>query len=361
MSSKGSEQTDDASEDLPSFEDVYEDDPCETKNLIYGNGFSVGLYSCFSYDSLYCPILNRLDPELRAKIEQLSENDEKDVEGLFLTVWRLAESEAESAGLKDMDLGGNISEETIKEMSDAISKVTNYASDLRRELPKAFAEVLVELHEDIQESIPDSKLEAAGSFLERFDSIFTLNYDLLWRVAKDGSASFPDPLPMHGSIHLVSTQGERFYFESQPAVIDDIDRVNLSDVEEALNEIRMVVQREDGKKYPLVVIGDTHLQKEARIELLDDVLGRSTLGRLESLSGSLYTFGWSMHPGQDEHILKAITEASELDRLNIGIYSPKKAQKYLELAERINERRLAADLKELEVCLYGSSNVLEPD
>lgn len=361
MSSKSSEQTGDAPEDLPAFREVYQEDPCEMKNLIYGNGFSQALDPSFSYSSLYDPILDCLDTRLAEKIDDFVGDGDKDVEGLFLLVHEVAKQQAGQA------------HSGKKTPGDAVEDTNRFRRDLRSQLPEAFANVIIDLHRGLPDSIPNSKQRGAAEFLSMFDRILTLNYDLLWLLLEGVEDSdFPIPEHLHGSVATLTDQWDNYYRSTDNPQIGRlrIHQIESEYYENALDELSGAVNQ---GKMPAIVVGSLSERKENKIEALDHALNRVHRKQVvKDTVGSLYTFGWSMDTKQprlkldveanhkvnkyrDHHILDAIAGAEDLERLCVGVYSEESAWGYKAKIEQLQAiRKRDKGLPEFDVAYFDS-------
>lgn len=192
------------------------------------------------------------------------------------------------------------------------------------------------------DGITDDNYKACRSFLKRFKSIYTLNYDLLlyWVVNRTGLTSkFRDgftrlPVPrglplvwngerqnlfhLHGGLHLY-----RILWDSEtPAeyeAISDYDYVKLDNVRQNENLIDQIQEKINQKIYPITIAeGDAATKKK---KILGERILRHSYFNFKHLSGSLYTFGVGLDKNQDDHLIEALGSSALAD-VWLGIYQP---------------------------------------
>lgn len=176
--------------------------------------------------------------------------------------------------------------------------------------------------------IDDYQYDACVKFLINFNSIYTLNYDLLlyWVIVKKLSSKFKDgfsrfhsdPLELtwcsksesftnirylHGALHLYK------YIKYIKKFSWINNKINLNE------QIQLSLRQ---RKFPLFVSGGTAFSKEFVINHSPYL--SSCLSSLRQCSGVLFIHGFSFN-FNDQHILRAIAE-SNIEKLFISIYKP---------------------------------------
>lgn len=290
--------------------------------LLLGNGFSQAYFGKFSYKSLFTAIQEQKENE---RIKKLFNH------------FGTSNFEAVLSFLKHTQFLSTIYGFPDKEIK----------SDYER-LRDSLAEAIVKVHPENTNEIPKKNQQACYKFLEKFDEIFTVNYDLLlyWVLLQDPSLAFGDYFfrdentPnefceyfqdgsksekhiffLHGALHLFLKNGvttKKVWGNTVPLI------------EQIKSEI------ENGY-YPLVVTeGDSDSK-------LNQIKGNPYLNHgLSSFllkKGQLFSFGFSFSD-QDNHIIDAIVKNMGLNFLWIGIRGDiKKNSHFLEIAKKMEDGR----------------------
>lgn len=184
------------------------------------------------------------------------------------------------------------------------------ASQVRENLIVAIQEV----HPPIQFDIPDEQMESCAEFLNNFQSVFTLNYDLLlyWVINSQGiglrdgfglgdtvagfrtfdADAYCETFYIHGALHLFPR--EDFSTSKKVLAGDNI----VADIAATIRRTRQL---------PLFVAEGTSPQKESKIRANPYL--RYCLESLEQASGTLFIFGHSADDN-DAHIYAAICNSN---------------------------------------------------
>jgi hypothetical protein len=242
--------------------------------------------------------------------------------------------------------------------------VQNVVKDLQKRMQKDrellrnnFVKSIVDNHPEKPDFQKKEKYQSCRDFLMLFDSIFTLNYDLLsyWTIVvadaglkekfSDGFGSDLDygnkslqvkkddiniPLRpwsrnpyrpqnfwyLHGALHL-------FANESGVYKICYNDRPIIQVVEFLLYKSYM----------PLIVAEGSAQHKRAKIA--SNPYLAAARENLYSLTGSLFTLGVFFRE-EDQHILEAIHK-SQLSDVYVGVYKPKETGKLHKIKDRIRK------------------------
>ena len=282
------------------------------RNVLLGNGFSIGAHDKFRYGSLFEQAeKSDLPNRIKALFERYGTTN-------FETVlWQLDEGQW---------------------LADHYRLYPRYGQpDMGQDyenLREALVEAMGAVHPDKRTEIPENMLTAAASFLKNFDSIFTTCYDLLlyWvvlRSSENGSIPFQDGfgwrvgdendsvvflgqvLPdkrfvhfLHGALHLTTDFGE-------------VRKVTLRDSDFEDPIVEQIRDALEDRQYPLVVSEGDCTEKMDRIESSSYLSW--VFSRFEESSGHLFTYGTSFSD-EDQHLQDAIVFNTRLKSLFVGVY-----------------------------------------
>jgi Domain of unknown function (DUF4917) len=281
-------------------------------HLLLGNGFSIALKpDIFSYGSLFANADFSAEPEIKQLFEALETQD---------------------------------FEIAIRHLNDATRVVSVYQPDKNELLDKfrrhagvikaALVSAIARRHPDRPHKISEKQYAACRAFLNRFDHIFTLNYDVLlyWTLMQsevdnldlkaDDGFRHPDngqDLPyvswqsghtakvcyLHGALHLFDQGTEIIKYTWSKTDVPIVDQVRS-----AL----------DDDKYPLFVAEGTSASKVERI--LHNAYLAKALRSFEGCCGNskntIVIFGHSLAEN-DMHVLRHIA-AGGCANLVVGLY-----------------------------------------
>lgn len=299
-------------------------------HLLLGNGFSIGAHSQFQYGTLYeqarvadLPdhVVELFDRYGTANFEEVLRYLD---EGQWLAAhYRLAPTDDE----RDM------------------------AADYIR-LKESLVGAISASHPPYPEAVGRERLEACYAFLDAFDDVYTINYDLLlyWTSLihqpfrfEDGFGREVDTddaccvfLPtgspsahlyfLHGALHFSAASGEvqKLVWNTTGVRLIDQVRAGL-----------------EAKRYPLIVSEGEAKRKLERIEASSYLSW--CLRKFENVRGSLFTYGWAMN-SQDAHLVDAIAKNASLELLFVGVYGAPDAetsQSLMRTARKLANRREA--------------------
>jgi hypothetical protein len=180
------------------------------------------------------------------------------------------------------------------------------------------------IHPEVHFEIPSEQVDRCAAFLGNFETIFTLNYDLLlyWIMLKshshtdgfglgkaiDGFRTFNDGANcsihyVHGALHLfLEDRGEaKKRILTGKTIIDDIASTIINQ-----------------KQLPIFVAEGTTVQKIRRINSVSYL--KTCYDKLSSLNGALLILGHSAS-GNDIHIYDAIFNSPELERILFCVHN----------------------------------------
>lgn len=337
-----------------SFDDAWKIvDGSRNKHLLLGNGFSIALKpDIFTYGSLFENADFSSSPQIKALFQAL--------------------------GTQDFEIA-------IKHLEDARIVLSVYRPDLKDLLQQfekdaglikdALVSAIAKRHPDRPYDIKAEQYAACRLFLQRFNHIFTLNYDVLlyWALMQDKVdeiALRPDDgfrhpqgdpeLPyvswqeahsstihyLHGALHLFDHRTEIIKYtwsKTDKAIVDQI--------REALNQ----------DKYPLFVAEGSSEGKIDRI--LHNAYLHKALRSFESCclpaNNSTVIFGHSLAQN-DQHILRCISSGSVANLL-VGLYGNPNSQQNKDIVARADEiialrKKIRGEKYPLKITFYDAQS-----
>lgn len=309
--------------------------------VLLGNGFSQVYYGDFSYTTLFNAIKEEKD---HAKVKLLFEHFGT---SNFEAILRFLQDLQFASGVYEFD-GGKI-------------KV-----DYER-LRDALADAIVKVHPDKTNSIPEANKTACHSFLNRFDDVFTVNYDLLlyWTILRDTKIIFGDYFNrdedtpdeyceyiedgkgvekhvffLHGALHLFLKDGrtiKKVWGQQAPLIAQ--------------------IKEEMAKGYYPMVVAEGDSESKIR-QIKSNPYLNHALSKLQLCKGQLLTFGFSFSD-QDKHIRDAISKNAGIKFVWIGIrgdFSKENNQRLLTVKEEMIVKRHQI-VKETDKPGYGPLQV----
>lgn len=316
------------------------------RHLLLGNGFSRALRDAiFSYSALF----------EQANFDNLSPS-----------------SREAFARLRTTDF-----EVVMRALRDASALVALYAPDnpelsarLRQDadgLREVLVTTIANNHPDRPSEIAPEAYIQCRSFLANFNTIYTLNYDLLlyWTVMQqelEPTVHFDDGFrtPEEGSGEYVTWEVERtnaqsiFYLHGALHIFDagaEIQKFTWANTGIALiDQIREALLSD---RYPLFVAEGESAQKLTRIKH-SDFLGRAYRS-FSQITGALFVYGHSMAPN-DEHIVRLI-EKNRVSQLFVGLHgdvSSDSNRRIIQRASGIAEAR--SKYRPLEVRFFSAAS-----
>jgi len=286
---------------LQTFEDAFSKlKPGEKPSILLANGFSQAWdHSIFNYQNL----LQKADFGTRnTLIKDIFDNFKTYDFEKIMRALEAAESVCVSYGFDQ-------------------TKIDEIKAD-QETLKSSLVDVISQTHPPRSSRVTTQQYKIARSFIERFQNIFTLNYDLLlyWIVNKndvDRKGYFTDDgfrgttwknelsqdvYFLHGGLHIYdngsSIHKHTFKKDDDTSIVEQV-RENLSQ-----------------GKFPLFVSEPTHEKKLARIK--HNPYLNYCFGALENLGESLFIHGHSM-ADNDAHVFDQITKSS-VSKVFISIF-----------------------------------------
>ncbi len=294
--------------ELITYNDVLREIP-NTKHLLLGNGFSIACNKKFEYPNLFEYVKKTsLNPHVLKVFEYLGTNN-------FEGVMRLLEDSKWIA--KHYEL------ERAKGVKSSISR------DLTS-IKKSLVSAIAKTHLPNPSTISDDRKNRCVSFLEPYQNVFTTNYDLLlYWVANHGQeklkeqdgfrASVDDPGAEYlvFSEHLGQNKGILFLHGALHLYVEGGETRKHSWVRSKKSLIELVKNGLENGQYPLFVAEGKAEKKMAQIQRSGYLF--YCLGKLERIASPLVIYGLSFSEN-DRHIIHAIADNRDLDRVFIGLH-----------------------------------------
>lgn len=237
--------------------------------------------------------------------------------------------------------------------ADRATVFRNDATAVREALIHAVREV----HPGISFDIPQVQRDRCGTFLRNFNSIFTLNYDLLlyWVILKMGGGVFTDGFGLgstDGGFRTFSPQAmcNTYYLHGALHLFLGPKRETLKRIVTTgaiIDEIARTIR--DRGQLPLFVAEGSSTQKMARINSVPYL--RNAYDKLKDLNGSIFVHGHSVAEN-DFHLYNAIF-SSDVDKMFFCVHRPD------ENLQGIRERLAPFSVRndEIEVIYVDSATV----
>jgi hypothetical protein len=309
------------------------------RHLLLGNGFSIGYSETFHYRNLFEQGVSETDHASVRELARLKEEYDferlmkffmhgKDV--LHCLKEEYKKENGQSCGKHNFGLSPIFVAQQMPQLLEKLElKIDKIIEDIR----DIFLRALVKTH---PKKFCPSNPEKVTKFLDHFDTLYTVNYDMLsyWSIIEyiknrgtntrrfdDGFRRYKDEEVLawlqpddtnvwylHGALHL-------FYDSKSNELIKIKSKKDCEDGWQSL--IDQISERINKKEFPLVVLEGSWERKLEKIK--HDFYLWEGYRSLKRLSGVLFTFGMSF--GEDDHILKAIEE-SKISTVYVGIYKP---------------------------------------
>jgi plasmid stabilization system protein ParE len=329
---------------LLTFDQVLERSQDGDRHLLLGNGFSIGAWSGFQYESLFAVAREQrlISPEVERLAAELSSSDFERI------VRYLAEAEVVLRALGSAD-----------ELADAVRC-------LARGTREAMLRAIVKVHPDRPNAIGDDQFVVAARFLSHFDGVFTLSYDLLlYWTTLSGKKHF-DLLPRDGFLPesedgplLWRPDVERhlFFLHGALHLFEDERRVEKLRFRKDSPLKAQFQSKLEGGQLPLLVAEGASAEKWRKIQASEFL--RTGFEALSSVQGTLVVFGFALNDN-DEHVFAALRRAIKgaadtppLERVFIGLHGGS-AKHHEAACERWT--RLLASRMDLELRFFASES-----
>ena len=222
-------------------------------------------------------------------------------------------------------------------------------------LRDALMRAIADAHPDGIDAIYMRMRQSVANFFNRFDTVFTTNYDLLpyWTIRhdllqdtfSDGFAEvklFDDLDVQYSEFTSAPKASTRtlWYLHGSLNIYNEEERslqINWDSTQESLHDI--FLQRYSRGQSPVIVLEGTSKRKRMAIDI--DPYLSVALANLGQIEGALVTFGFGFS-WQDSHIIDAILQNQNLEALYVGLHGDYFSPENLALWYRIERRRLLA-------------------
>ncbi len=316
--------------DILTFENAYgkalglSKDAKKRIHILLGNGFSIAAHPKFQYDSLYEEAKSLFSGRINALFKQFGTTNFEDI-------------------LRLLDQG-----QWLLNHYDSHSSAAQKAMKTDYEIIKdALIDTIGRIHPRSRGShLSDEMLYSAVRFLENFDTIFTISYDLIlyWAMmqsSNENTNKFQDGFRrssadtngdvvftgdkvctrkfaycLHGGLHLRTEDGlvKKTTWDPDQAIIEKV-RIGI----------------ENGQ-YPLIVSEGKYTDKLQAIR--SSYYLSSAFREFERIEGCLFTFGTDLSL-QDQHLQDAIVRNKKINLVCLGIYGDEHSCANQELFRRI--------------------------
>lgn len=219
-----------------------------------------------------------------------------------------------------------ISAEVILEVYGVDPLLLNRLKEDQEIIKSALITAISNTHPDLPRQVTDLQYVAVRTFLKRFSSVFTLNYDLLFYWARNKHKLDPEyntddgfrggPWEgvesqnvhfLHGGLHLYDT-------------VNGVKKHICSDEGDTI--VMQVRNNMENKRFPIFVSEPTYQKKKIRIE--HNPYLNFCYRKLGRAKGVMFIYGHSMDEN-DKHIFEAIKE-SNVNRVFVSVYGDENSE-----------------------------------
>lgn len=201
---------------------------------------------------------------------------------------------------------------------------------------EALLRVITENHPEKSSDISDDKYKSFGCFLNHFNSIFTLNYDLLvyWFIAKY-KTKFKDGFK--GVSKLIwNESNEQNYFPLHGSLLTFVDNkyrtLKISYKEKPIgDEIKTLI---DSEKFPICVTEGNSEAKLARINNFPYL--KNSYNKISDSKGNIIIIGSSFNENE-LHIYEKFFTNSNITNFYIGCFNENDFNSFKDLITKIND------------------------
>jgi hypothetical protein len=321
----------------------------DKRHLLLGNGFSISWKpDTFRYDSLYN----------RANFKKLNPNIKKVFEGLKT---------------KDFELIMKSLLNTAEILKVYTPSKKKLISELERdsiELKHLLVTTIASNHPENPSEISETEYFLANTFLDHFQNIYTLNYDLLlyWVIMhynqENTKAKYDDGFrtPDSGKAEYVTWDIEKtnkqniFYLHGALHIFDEGSELQkYTWINTGIKLIEQIRAALDKNFFPVFVSEGTSKEKKEKI-VHSNYLSRG-FRSFSAIGSSLFIYGHSL-ADNDDHILNLIPKG-KLSKLFISIYGDLNSddnKKIIKKAASFSQNR-KNEKNPLEVFFYDASKV----
>lgn len=321
------------------------------RHLLLGNGFSIACKSdIFSYKALFdLADFQKVSEQARKTFDEFSTHD------FELIIQKLKDSA-----------------KVLKVYSEGESKQIEIIQKDAELLKDILIKTITERHPRCPNEIEEYQYLACRKFLNHFENIYTLNYDLLlyWAllyekdnlklICDDGFRKPPDKNTEYVSWDMNADRQNIFYLHGALHIYDAVVEAEVRKYTWINTGIKLLDQIRSALAsgmFPLFVAEGIWKKKLVKINH-SNFLGRA-LRSFSHVGGNLFVFGHSFTE-KDKHILQAI-EKGKIKKIYISIYGDINSmdnQKLINRALRMQDNRIDYRRKvPLEVVFYKAEQV----
>ena len=333
---------------LISFDEAIKQSGEGKRHVLLGNGFSRACRNdLFAYDALYAKAQGSLTPSTKNAFDALGTTD-------FESVMRALK---QAAVLVAAYLPKN------KTLAKKLKEDANKLRDI-------LASVIAQNHPDRPNSIKDAEFAACRRFLRNFESIYTLNYDLLlyWALMHDQDKGAPIECndgfrqPENGPQDYVEWEvggvsQNIFYLHGGLHIFDAgavIQKYTWCNTGIALVEQIRKALEED--RYPIYVAEGSSESKMERIQH-SAFLSRAYRS-LANIGGTLFVYGHSLATN-DDHVLRLIGRG-KVENLFVSIFGDPTSKENRQIMARaqmlVNDRKMPQRRNGLQVHFFDATS-----
>ncbi|MEQ8396175.1 DUF4917 family protein [Thalassobaculum sp.] len=225
-------------------------------------------------------------------------------------------------------------EEVMFALEQAADVETAYGNDDQADLfledagrvREALIRAIHTVHPEIQFDIPQNQLAACADFLNNFEEIYTLNYDLLlyWTILNSQELRFSDGFGLGQEVNGFRTFSPEahcsiYYLHGALHIFVDAQKETQKRVvtgDTIISDIARTIRRQ--RRLPLFVSEGTTGQKLSKINSVPYL--HHAHNKLRELQGSMFVFGHSAHQN-DTHVYRAIF-SSGISNLVVCVHNP---------------------------------------
>lgn len=269
---------------------------------LIGNGFSIGLHQEFNYSALF-------------EKANLSDTEK----GLF------GESHDFEKAISNLNKAKEIIKTLESDSNPLIPLIQGSIDSIKEKLIKAVHNVHPE---SLTSLLDESNIQEYGDILEKFRSIYVLNYDLLlyWLLMvrrnnknpneerwRDGFRGQPPHWPGHPGVNFFNLHGSLYFIKSSLAEFE-LEKLVWSRDDSILQKVDSKINSDTP---PVYVCEGTSQEKIDHI-FHSDNLG-FTFEKLNKIEGNLVLYGVSLDDN-DTHIWKAISKNKKIKNLFVSFH-----------------------------------------
>jgi len=215
------------------------------------------------------------------------------------------------------------SAETVLKSYDPENPIIEQIISDEETLKNALITAISNTHPDLPSRITNVQYTTVRTFLSQFDSVFTLNYDLLFYWARNKSALAPENYRTDDGFRTRNkwqgrgTNQQVFFLHGGLHIYDSGNEIKKHVcTDDGITIIEQVRENLERGKFPLFVSEPSYQKKKQRIE--HNPYLNFCFQALTDLTGALFIHGHSMDEN-DKHIFDQI-KMSKVNKIFVSIY-----------------------------------------